>query len=88
MRLIVGVSAWLYGPSRLTLGVNELKIKINPTVPFNSVECHSNPFESIRILNPLKNTKGQKLLQVQDAMLAIVEHYRKDIVTTGYNFLH
>jgi hypothetical protein len=78
----------VYDPGGLTFCVNELRVKVNPTVPFNSVECDSDPLESIMVLNPLKDAEVQILLHVQDAVLAVIEDYRKHMVGTGHHFLY
>jgi hypothetical protein len=72
----------------LAFGVNELWIKIDPSIPFNRIERNPDSPESLIVLDSLKYAEIKNRLHVYDAILTVFKNNEKGVIIPRNNFFH
>jgi hypothetical protein len=75
-------------PIFFAFGVNILRIKINPAIPFNRIEGDANPLEPVQIFDSLENAEIKEGLHVKDPLLPVFKDQKEGIVIPGNHFFN
>jgi hypothetical protein len=76
----------LGGDMCLAFGVNELRIKIDPAIPFNRIEGNPDPLEIFIVFNSSKYAEIKNRFHVQDPILAVFKYDEKGVIISRNNF--